>query len=299
MSIVNIDKIDYCNINIRSPDRLSHKHTVFNLGYKGKRILFQTPRCIISSLPFLSISEDSNYYKIIVCFYNYSIDKKTKCFVHGILDIEKHIKEKMLLIFKKSECKQVKNRFISAVNINKQKTKAYVSCNIQKRFGKPVISVFDSDKNKKEYTYIENGFKSVNILFLENIWQYYGKYGINLVLLQTKIYHPILEIDKILIKDDDDVDYKTITHDGLTPTNPIQNQVNDNGNINNIPPPPPPPPPRLISNTVPPDKHKINSGMNLTTKPETKKEDTQLVFRPPTKDELVNAISRLKKRDNR
>lgn len=297
MSIVNIDKIDYSNINIRSPDRLSHKHTIYNLGYRGKRILFQTPRCTISSLPFLSISEDNNYYKIVLCFYNYSIDKKTKCFIQGILDIEKHAREKIPSILKKQECKQAKNKLVSVVTFNKRKTKAYVTCNIQKRFGKPVISVFDSDKNKKDYNYMESGFKLVSILFLENIWQYYEKYGINLVLLQTKIYHPILEIDKLLIKDDDDVDYKTISDDGFSPTNPIQNQINDNSN-KPPPPPPPPPPPRLISNTVPPDRHKMNSNMNLTTKPETKKEDTQNVFRPPTKDELVNAISRLKKRNN-
>ena len=306
MSTVNIHQIDYRDIDIKNPDRVSHKLTVFNIGYNGKRLIFQTPKSEINLFPFLYTTENQRYYKVVLSFYNYSIDQKTKNFIQQILNIEKQIKDGIPSLLKKINSTNIKdnfetkkNKFISSIRFNKNKNKAYLTCNIQKQYNKPVISVFDCEKNKKDYTYIEPGFKSVNLLFLENIWNYNNSFGVNFVILQTKVYQPVLEFDELLIKDDEDIDYTPVCYE--TYSNKSKENINQQAitNIPSGPPPAPPPPPLPISKSIASsNKQPVNTNINIINK-DDKLSNTNIVtvFRPPTANELQNAISKLKKRD--
>ena len=101
MSTVNIHQIDCRDIDIKNPVRVSHKLTVFNIGYNGKRLIFQTPKSEINLFPFLYTTENQRYYKVVLSFYNYSIDQKTKNFIQQILNIEKQIKDGIPFLLKK------------------------------------------------------------------------------------------------------------------------------------------------------------------------------------------------------
>ena len=61
MSTVDMHDIDNKRIDIKNPDKISDKITVFNVAYSGKRLIFQTPKCKISL--FYCKTED----KIVLC----------------------------------------------------------------------------------------------------------------------------------------------------------------------------------------------------------------------------------------
>ena len=122
---------------------------------------------------------------------------------------------------------------------------------------------------------------------------------VNFVILQTKVYQPVLEFDELLIKDDEDIDYTPVCYE--TYSNKSKENINQQA-ITNIPsgPPPAPPPPSLpISKSIASsNKQPVNTNINIINK-DDKLSNTNIVtvFRPPTANELQNAISKLKKRD--
>jgi hypothetical protein len=212
MSVLNWENIHLENLTILSPDQISPKVTLFDIRYDKKELILQTPKVNIYEKPLIYTHKNTKYYRICICFYNYHFCEKTKAFIQKINDIEDAIVEHTPILWKNLGYSQRNKKFISSIKYNENKTKAYMYLQIQTDNGNPILSVFDQSKQKKDIEYIIPGSGSYNIIMLQNLWQKGPKMGLNWVLLQTKIYHPIMHLDQYLILDPDEENPKLHYH---------------------------------------------------------------------------------------
>ena len=102
--------------------------------------------------------------------------------------------EKMLLIY------QINPELSLSMNVND--TKPNLNMSIQVYNNEPIISIFDPYKKKKDISYIIPQSSAICLISPKNIWKSKDKIGINWVLVQAKIFQPIIKIDECLIMDE-------------------------------------------------------------------------------------------------
>lgn len=212
MSVIKLENINLEKMTILSPDQISPKVTLFDIRYDKKELILQTPRVNIYEKPIEYSHKNNKYYRICICLYNYRFCEKTKEFIDKINYIEDAILEHTPILWKNLGYSSRNKKFISSIKYNEKKTKAYIYLHIQTDNGKPILAVFDKYKEKKNIEYIIPGSGSYNIIMLQNLWQKGTKMGLNWVLLQTKIYHPIMYLDEYLILDPDEENPKLYYH---------------------------------------------------------------------------------------
>lgn len=291
MNIFRLSDINYDNIQIIYPEKLTSNLNICNIKYKGKRFITQTPKTQISSFPFLF--NNQNNYRLVIQFNNYQSCHKTQLFIKTLLNLEKYIQQFIPIINNKLNIFG-KNKFISSIKFNKDKTKAFMTLNIQQQFNKPLLSIYDCDREPKNIDIIEIGIKTINLIYLKNIWIKNNMIGLNWVILQSKVYPDIIKLDKCLIDEEDNID-NIINID--IPQFSIEQPIISPPNINpKIPIPPPPPPPAninlIIENKTISTPSK-NTSNNLSNNSSNTSSGT--VFLPPSASELQNMIGRLKK----
>ncbi len=205
MSLVNWKNIDTSLLYICSPEQVSSNGNIFEIKYSKSELVVHTPRTMFVENPRIFLYNNRQYLKINLCFYNYEFNDEVRGFINLITNIENKINSNSKQLWKNIN-KTTKNKtFVPSIYFNDTKTKAYLSLSIQteinNNISKPVISVYDKYKNIKDIDYIIPSATSYNIIYLRNVWQKGNKMGLNWVILQTKVYHPIFKLNECLIID--------------------------------------------------------------------------------------------------
>ena len=162
-------------------------------------MLIQTPKGMYLYIPNII---NNKFYRI--SFYINQLTSINRSFVNKIITIENFIKKQSDNLIKLSNIKRKHSKFISCIKYNANKTKAYMNLNIQMYQDKPIVSIFDKNKKLQDLNYILPQSSAINIVYLKNIWIKDNKMGLNWIMLQTKIYLPILKINECLIVEDEE-----------------------------------------------------------------------------------------------
>jgi hypothetical protein len=234
MSLVNWKNIDTSLLYICSPEQVSTNGHIFEIKYSKSELVIHTPRTMFVENPRIFLYNNRQYIKVNLCFYNYEFNDEVRNFINSILNIENKISNNHKTLWKNIN-KTTKNKtFVSSIYFNDTKTKAYLSLSIQtetnNNISKPVISVYDKYKNIKDIDYIIPSATSYNIIYLRNVWQKGNKMGLNWVILQSKVYHPIYKLDECLIMDpfeNNPNSFYNICSPSNNPTNINNNTVNN------------------------------------------------------------------------
>lgn len=303
MKISKLYKIEPYDLDIYNPEKLDNNSYSFNIKYMKKKLVTQTPKLLIDSLPIMF--NNSRYYKICFKCQDIAFNNKTRLFVNSLLKIEKHINNLIPNLIKKTSTNNINYSFISNINVDKTKSEAHITLNIQNDNSIPVVSIFDFDNKEQPFNSLKLKANTINLVMLNNIWVKNNKIGLNWILLQTKIYEPFIKIDKCLIIDEeeeilDTSSTVTDTASFFTPiTSPnIKNSPKKIVKIHNCPPPPPPPPPPSthLKQLSPNVKLNIKEAVKKETKGSSSKSEPSLSSFIPSAEQLQNAIKNLKKR---
>ena len=235
MSLNILKTFDTQNIVFKKPEKISDKITIFNVKYNENEFLIQTPKFFIPNVPNTYYHNNRNFSNLKVVAHNYKFDNNTQKFIQKIEKIDNFINEQTYKFYNKInqqnfEKKNIK--FINSFNFNKTRSKVNFYFNLQIYQNKPILSIYDWKKQKKDYNYIIPNCYAYSLLWLQNIWIKSNKIGINWVIIQMKIYYPILKIDECLIEDEDRFD---IYNKNLEQQNSQQqNSQQQNSQLNKI-----------------------------------------------------------------
>ena len=288
MNLVKIQDIRLEKFKIKNSENIGDKKTIRQVKYNSKRFIIQTPKTRVISFPTTISSNNIIYFKIISELYDYNSNDNTKMFVDAIQRVEKHIKQ--IIGFR--------GNIVSSVTFNNSKKKAYMTLNIQNGNGNPTATIFDENKKKRDFSYFKIGSKSANLITLESIINNGNQLRFNWILLQSKVYPLIIEIDEYLIESEDSSDsealylprsrVKTHTSSNIINSPPkkpepvvLQSELPKTRNI-------PPPPPQIKPNIVVTSNLKNEPNINIPS---------VISFAPPSASELQEQIKRLKKRE--
>ena len=214
------------NISFKKPEKISKKIHIFNVRYlKNSRFIIQTPKFLVPYLPMMYLHKNIKFFKLCLEAHNYDYNDSSKKFVKLIQDIDKYVKSKSEILWKKCGYSPKKKNYISSVNFNKNRNKVYFYFSLQVHNNNPEVSIFDWKKNKKDYNYISPQSTAYSLIWLKNVWLKTRKIGLNWVILQMKVYLPIYKIDECLIVDEDEIENKSKED---------KKDNNDNNNDNNI-----------------------------------------------------------------
>lgn len=198
----DIDKISF-----KKPEKISKDTTIFNVKYEQNNFLIQTPKLLISNVPKIYTHNNKNFCNIKLSTYNYSFSNPTQNFVKNIELIDKLVEKNIDYFYEKSNIRKPGNtKLINSYFYNKINTKVNFYFNIQIYENKPFISIFDYKKEKKDFNYIISNSFGYSLLWLQNIWIKSNKIGINWIIVQMKIYYPIMKIDECLIEDEENIE---------------------------------------------------------------------------------------------
>ena len=227
MSSIVIKNPDIGKIYFKKPQRITDKIYTFDVKYnKNANFIIQTPKMLIPNAPYIYQHQNIKFYKIPLIGDNYKFDENTKNFIKIIKEIDNLVKLKMNYFWKKCGFSEKRKSFVDSYNFNSKKTKVFMYPGIQVYNNKPEISIFDWEKNKKDYNFIVPQSKAYSLIWLKNIWLKTRKIGLNWVVLQMKIYLPIYKIDECLIEDEEQI-HKKMT---IQESQPTEN-TNDNEDV--------------------------------------------------------------------
>lgn len=196
------------NIIIKKPEKITDKITIFNVKYNENEFLIQTPKFFIPDNPNIYSHNNRNFCNLKVIAHNYKFENNTQNFIEKIEKIDNFISEQSSKFYDKIKQKKPQNiKFINSFYFNKTRTKAHFYFNLQINKNKPMLSVYDWKKQKQDIDYIIPNCYGYSLLWLQNIWIKSNKIGINWVIIQMKIYYPILKIDECLIEDEDKFEF--------------------------------------------------------------------------------------------
>ena len=234
MNVVNLENINLDFISIQNPT-INNNNYNFEINYNKNVFLLQTPKGIINFPQNMHFYNNYKYQKVSLLFENYKKNSNTNFFLEKINSIEEHIVNLSNKLWEKINIQNNdKKRFIKSIKF--LENKAYLNLNIQVHENKAILSVFDRNKNLKNIDYIMPKSNTVNIIYLKDIWHNKNKLGTTWVLIQTKVYLPVLYIRECLISDD------------IYIHNNSNNSINNSNNIADI---------SFNNNTI------INSNNNL------------------------------------
>lgn len=209
MSSIVIKNPDIGKIYFKKPCRVTDKIYTFDVKYnKNANFIIQTPKMLIPNAPYIYQHQNIKFYKIPLIGDNYKFDDNTKNFIEIIKSLDDLVKSKMSYFWKKCGFSEKKKSFVDSYNFNSKKSKVFMYPGIQVYNNKPEITIFDWQKNKKEYEYIIPQSRAYSLIWLKNIWLKSRKIGLNWVVLQMKIYLPIYKIDECLIEDEEQLHKK-------------------------------------------------------------------------------------------
>jgi len=195
---------DLDNIIFKKPEKISDKITIFNIKYNDHDFLIQTPKFFIPDIPTIYCHQNRNFCNLKVIAHNYKFENNTKAFVKKISELDSYIMNKQEYFYQKVKKKKPENiKFINSFFMNKTNTKVNFYFGIQIEKNNPIISIYDWKKVKKNIDYIIPNSYGYSILWLQNVWIKSNKIGINWIIVQMKIYYPILKIDECLIEDEE------------------------------------------------------------------------------------------------
>ena len=163
MNVINWQNINFDLVNIHNPLQTKFNYINYEVTYNSELLLIQSPKLIINL-------QDTNYfqcnsrYKKISLYHNNNVDQNNK-FFSKIEQIEKNILDKFTKIYK------IDNNVKKIYSVKKLTEKSYFNLNIQLQNNKPIISVFDRFKNKKDVSYLTKDQNAIGILYLKDIWK--------------------------------------------------------------------------------------------------------------------------------
>ena len=295
MRISKFHKIDPSDIDIYNPEKLDNSYS-FNIKYMKQKLIVQTPKIIINSLPLMQNS--SKYYKIVFNCGDISFNNNNRLFINFFLNIENQIKELLPDLIKKIPENISDYNFISAVSYGKNKNQAKLTLNIQNDNRAPILSIFDFENREQTFKFLKVNSQTINLIMFNNIWINNNKIGLNCILLQTKVYEPFIKVNKCLINEDEEI-YITSQNNqncikllNLKNSSPIKLDIKSKKSPKREIPLPPPPPP--ISNNLSYAQSKsINKKSDIS--PTTSISENNLSSFIPSEDQLKEQIKKLKK----
>jgi len=301
MSVIDLKTIDLSHFKIKQSYMTSKKKTILaNIKYYSSNFIIQTPVALILSPPSININK--KFYQTSLFYEHYKFNKKIKYFVDKINEIEYYLLDKL----------QTKCKYINSIK-SSNKDNVFFNLKLQMFNSKPVLSIFDKNKQKKSLEYILPRSRAISIIYLKEIWISNNKIGFNWILLQTKIYLPFLYIEECLITEEIEKKGNNTCFDKYTkmlkmgvPLKAIEFELEKNNlSINKF---------MSLHNRTHKNssekkfiKPKINPSMLLgiklkKNKRKKKNKEKQILakidtskYRPPTKDQLSDILKSLKK----
>ncbi len=231
-NIVDLNRFDVADISICPPEQITANGHIYEtklIKNSNQELVIHTPRIAIYEKPKIFLYNNKQYFKLNICFYNYDFCDETKKFVDKLVEIENIIKTQSKILWKNIN-KISKNKiFIPSIYFNENKTKAYLTLSIQTEMKNnqsiPVVSIYDKYRKLTNLDYIIPNSTAYAIIMFRNVWQKGNKMGLNWILLQSKIYHPIYKLDECIILDPNEENPKLHYHNLLNlstiPTPPI------------------------------------------------------------------------------
>ena len=134
------------------------------------------------------------FYKLPLFFEYYKFNKNTREFIDTIIKIENFIINKYF--------KEQKEEFIFSINKSRTNTDAFFNIKIQISNNKIILPIFDNKTANQNLEYIMPRSRVLCMLYLKDIWTMNNRSGFNWILLQTKVYLPIIHIKECLIVED-------------------------------------------------------------------------------------------------
>ena len=187
---------NWTNIN---PNNFQIDHSNLDITYNNKPILIQIPKGRIIPHPQIFNNPKLHFINISLSYKKNSIIDK---FCESIKSIESFI------------INTSKSNYKTSSSINSHDDNSYFNLSIQVYNNEPIISIFDPYKNKQNVDYIIPQSNAICLISPKNIWKSKNKIGINWVLVQAKIFQPIIKIEECLIMDEFDeqplLNYHTI-----------------------------------------------------------------------------------------
>lgn len=193
--IILKNNIDTHNIEISDITRYNCNHYSWPIKYNGSNMCIQS--CYLNMTKY-----NKNFNNISLSTYHKPIQSSKKKFISLIRNIDKHmitqintlkkkIKYAKKILYRKSYI--VQNKYI------------YYNFSLQQFNKKIICNVYDEDKHIQDLEYIEPGCDIYTILWLKNIWLKDNKAGLNYIVVQLKVYKPIIYTNKCLIIEDNDI----------------------------------------------------------------------------------------------
>jgi len=190
-----------------------------DINYNNKPILIQIPKGRIISHPQIFNNPKLHFLNISLSYNNNDLIKQ---FNNFITDMESHI------------ISMANSKFNTNYSINSSNDKIYFNLSIQIYNNEAIISIFDPYKKKQEMNYIIPQSNAICLITPKNLWKSKDKIGINWVLVQAKIFQPIIKIDECLIMDEFDeqpmLNYHT-TNNRVAIIAPENNDIDDNSEL--------------------------------------------------------------------
>lgn len=192
-----------------------------DIHYNGKPILIQIPKGCIISHPQIFNNPRLHFLNISISYNN---NEFTKSFINYINTVEKH-----LISLYKSKKKYKHKKSLKHTSEN---TRSYFNLSIQIYNNEAIISIFDPYKNSQDINYIIPQSSAICLVNPKTIWKNNGSIGINWVLVQAKIFQPIIKLEQCLILDEfEDSPIKHYHY--KTEENSADEKVNDDLPLNN------------------------------------------------------------------
>lgn len=209
MALNILENYNVENITFKKPEKITDKITIFNVKYNENEFLIQTPKFFIPDNPNTYSHNNRNFCNLKIIAHNYKFENNTQNFIEKIEKIDNFICEQSDRFYNKIKKKKPQNiKFINSFYFNKTRSKVHFYFNLQIYKNKPILSVYDWKKQKQDIDYIIPNCYGYSLLWLQNIWIKSNKIGINWVIIQMKIYYPILKINECLIEDEDKFEFK-------------------------------------------------------------------------------------------
>jgi hypothetical protein len=174
----NINKNSF-NIDISNLD----------ITYNNKPILIQIPKGRIISHPQVFNNPKLHFLNVSLSYNNNDLIRQFNDFIN---ELELHI------------ISMANSKFKTNLSINSSSNKVYFNLTIQIYNNEAIISIFDPYKKKQNMNYIIPQSNAICLITPKNLWKSKDKIGINWVLVQAKIFQPIIKIDECLIMDEFD-----------------------------------------------------------------------------------------------
>ena len=194
---------DIEKISFKKPEKITNKVHIFDVKYnKNQHFIIQTPKLLIPNVPMIYSYNSIKFYKLKLVAYNYNFEKKTKKFIKEIENIDKIINKKASIFWSNIGENNKNKVFINSSN--HYNNKVYLYFNIQFYNNKPIINIYDWNKNQKNIKYLMEKSLANSLIWFKNIWIKNNKIGLNWIILQMKVFPPIYKINECLIIEDDE-----------------------------------------------------------------------------------------------